>query len=83
MVITSCKEIDTGYVLHFGADRISTEEVSEWIHLERLCCPWLLLELESTSLGALEVRMTALPQGKQVLRTELADFLEPISMNEV
>jgi hypothetical protein len=60
------------------------EEVSEWIKMEGLCCPWLLLETESTLQRALEVRMTAPDQAKQLLRAEFAELLERrISYDEV
>jgi hypothetical protein len=74
--LISWREIGGGYALRLNDERISSEEVSDWIKMEGLCCPWLSLETESTLQGTLEVRMTAPDQAKQVLRAEFTDLFE-------
>jgi hypothetical protein len=82
--LISWREIDGGYALRLNDEAISREEVSEWIKLEGLCCPWLSLETEPILQGTLGVRMTAPDQAKQVLRAEFTELFErTISQDEV
>jgi hypothetical protein len=74
--LISWREIGGGYALRLNDERISRGEVSEWIKMEGLCCPWLSLETEPTLQGTLEVRMTAPDQAKQVLRAEFTELFE-------
>ena len=74
--LISWREFGGGYALRLNDERISRDEVSEWIKMEGMCCPWLSLETEPTLLRALEVRMTAPDQAKQVLRVEFTELFE-------
>jgi hypothetical protein len=82
--LISWREWGGGYALRLNDERISREEVSEWIKMERVCCPWLLIETEQAPRGALEVRIIGPAEVKQVLRAEFAELLErTISQDEV
>jgi hypothetical protein len=82
--LISWREIGGGYALRLNDERISREELSEWIKMEGLCCPWLSLETEPAPRVILEVRMTGPAKAKQVLRAEFAGLLErTISQDEV
>jgi hypothetical protein len=62
-------ELPDGYAYSLDSAKITPPEVSEWIAMERLCCPFLIFQLE----GAGEVsRLTVRgPEGsKAVLREE-------------
>jgi hypothetical protein len=76
VALISWKDIAGGCALRLNDERISREEVLEWIKMEGLCCPWLSIESEPTLQGALEVRMTGPAQAKQVLRAEFTDLFE-------
>jgi hypothetical protein len=51
----SSKAVSKGYVLRLNEERISMENLSEWITLEGLCCPWLSLKAERIKPPTLEV----------------------------
>ena len=40
------KELPDGYRYSLDSAKITLPEVSEWISLERLCCPFLIFQLE-------------------------------------
>jgi hypothetical protein len=42
------RELSDGYAYSLDTARITPPEVSEWIAMERLCCPFLMFELEET-----------------------------------
>jgi hypothetical protein len=71
----SSKSINKGYALRLNEERMSMENVSEWITLEDLCCPWLSLKAERIKPPTLEVRMKVPDRARQVLRMELDDLL--------
>lgn len=71
--IKQVREIDSGYVLRFGSSEQDLLMVSEWIHVERICNPFLRFKMsvESNS-GPISVEMAG-PTGTQdFLRSELA-----------
>ena len=39
-------ELPDGYTYTFDSSKINLPEVSEWITMERLCCPFLIFQLE-------------------------------------
>lgn len=71
----SSKAINNGYALRLNEERMSMENVSEWITLEGLCCPWLSLKAERIKPHTLGVRMKVPDRAKQMLRTELRELL--------
>lgn len=42
------QELSDGYTYRLDGKSVSLPEVAEWIHLERLCCPFLTLQLEAS-----------------------------------
>jgi hypothetical protein len=71
----SSKAVNNGYAVRLSEERMSMEDVSVWIRLEGLCCPWLSLRAERVEQGSLEVRMEAPDRAKHVLRMELEELL--------
>jgi hypothetical protein len=41
-------ELESGFEFGLDASRISLAETAEWMSLERLCCPFLTLELSTS-----------------------------------
>jgi len=41
-------EILGGYVFKLDSQTVALPEVAEWINMERLCCPFLILQLSAT-----------------------------------
>jgi hypothetical protein len=66
--VVAAKETKKGFVLRFGADLASVNEVSEWIGFERLCCPWISIRIRPTGREGIEVRMSMPQDGKRVVR---------------
>ena len=63
------KELPDGYRYSFDSAKITLPEVSEWISLERLCCPFLIFQIE----GAGELSHVSMrgPEGaKAILQQE-------------
>jgi hypothetical protein len=71
----SSKAVNSGYAVRLNEEQMSMEDVSVWIRLESLCCPWLSLRAERVEQGALEVQMKAPDRAKQVLQMELQELL--------
>ena len=40
------RELPDGYSYSLDSSQITLQEVSEWIAMERLCCPFLIFQLE-------------------------------------
>ena len=63
------KELPDGYNYSLDSAKITEPEVSEWIAMERLCCPFLVFQLEGA--GETSRLMMRGPEGaKAVLREE-------------
>jgi len=65
-------ELPDGYSYLLDSATITEQEVSEWIAMERLCCPFLILQFEV----AAEVSRLAMrgPEGvKALLENEFPD----------
>ena len=41
-------ELPDGYIYSLDSTKITLQEVSEWITMERRCCPFLIFQLERT-----------------------------------
>jgi hypothetical protein len=72
----SCSELADGYVFQLDERLISCRELSEWMRIERLCCPFLSLETGTEQFGALELRLTGPSGSKAVLLSEFRELLE-------
>jgi hypothetical protein len=65
------REIPTGYVFRLDSASISLPEAADWIRLERLCCPFLTLQLETSGSQAdWSLTLTGPPGVKDLLRAE-------------
>jgi len=42
------RELSDGYSYRLDGNSVSLPEVAEWIKLERMCCPFLTLQLEAS-----------------------------------
>ena len=64
-------ELSDGYALKLDGKTISLPEVAEWIAMERLCCPFLTLELSASGNQADWLLKLIGPEGvKPLLRAE-------------
>lgn len=82
--LISSNSIHSGYVLRLYENRISMEQIAEWIRLENLCCPWLFLNVKRGEASFLEVRIEAPRHAMQVLQIALGELLvKGPSSNEV
>ena len=62
-------ELPDGYTYLLNSAKITEPEISEWIAMERLCCPFLIFQFEVTGEGS---RLTMRgPEGaKAILQAE-------------
>jgi hypothetical protein len=73
--IVSTEELADGYAFEFGSDPGLVAEVSEWVSLERACCPFLKFGIElSPEKGRLRLSLTGGPPVKEFLRAEFVQF---------
>ena len=69
------KELADGYGFRFPNNRSLFVELSEWITLEQLCCPFLTFSLESQrDQGPIWLKATGEEGVKNFLRTELGIY---------
>jgi hypothetical protein len=64
-----------GYAVRLAADTAHILAAAEFISLERLCCPFLTLGLESLPDGTLWLRLAAPPGARDIIRAELPSLL--------
>lgn len=76
--VVGTEELPDGYAFEFGSDPGLVAEVSEWVSLERACCPFLKFQIElAPEKGMLRLRLTGSPQVKEFLRAEFGKLLLP------
>jgi hypothetical protein len=63
------RELPDGYIYLLDSTKIALAEVSEWITMERLCCPFLIFQLEETGKDCY-LTMRGPDGAKAVLREE-------------
>ena len=69
VAMRDCRELPDGYSYSLDLGNITSSEVAEWIDMERVCCPFLVFQLE----GAGEASRLTMrgPEGvKALLREE-------------
>ena len=67
----STRELPDGYELEFPADRATYQLLTEWVIDERLCCPFLDLDLRlSRESGPLWLRLTGRPGTKEFIKED-------------
>jgi hypothetical protein len=45
--ITDRRELSDGYALRFDGELFSLMDAAQWVSLERLCCPFLMFQLQT------------------------------------
>jgi hypothetical protein len=63
------RELPDGYSYSLDSAKITEPEVSEWIDMERLCCPFLVFQLEVAG-EASRLTMRGPEGAKAILRSE-------------
>ena len=69
--IVGTEETADGYAARFEMKDELVMTLAEFVTLERLCCPWLTLAIETEREGgALRLRVTSVPAAKAAIRAE-------------
>jgi hypothetical protein len=68
--VQSRNDLPNGYVYAIDTKRIALPEIAEWITMERLCCPFLALQLDVKQDGATRLSMSGPNGTKAVLDQE-------------
>ena len=63
------RELPDGYTYALDSAKITLPEVSEWIAMERLCCPFLIFQLERVG-EAFRLTMRGPDGAKAILQEE-------------
>jgi hypothetical protein len=72
----STHELSDGYELEFPADKATWQLLTEWAIDERLCCPFLDIELRfSRESGPLWLRLTGRPGTKEFIKEDFGQLL--------
>jgi hypothetical protein len=67
----STRELPDGYEFEFPADKATYHLLTEWIIDERLCCPFLEIDLRlSKESGPLWLRLTGRPGTKEFIKED-------------
>jgi hypothetical protein len=75
--ITSVRELADGFELEFPTDMATFELVAEWLSGERVCCPFLDIELRSQREGGpLRLALTGRQGVKEFLQAEGAGWIK-------
>jgi hypothetical protein len=74
---TGVRELADGFELEFPSDRATFELVAEWLAGERVCCPFLDIDLHSGREGGpLRLALTGREGVKEFLQAEGADWFK-------
>jgi hypothetical protein len=72
----SMRELPDGYEFEFRADKATWQLLMEWVIDERLCCPFLDIELHfSRDEGPLWLRLTGRPGTKEFIKEDFGPLL--------
>lgn len=74
--VISYSELPDGYVIQLDERLISHRDLTEWMSMEQLCCPFLLLEVEPVESGVRELRLMGPAGSKTVLLAEFGSHLK-------
>ena len=74
--VISYSELPDGDVFQLDERLISHRDLSEWMSMEQLCCPFLLLEVEPVEPDVLELRLMGPAGSKTVLLGEFRNYLK-------
>ena len=68
----STRELPDGYEFEFQADNATYDLLTEWVVEERVCCPFLDIDLRfSRESGPLRLRLTGRPGTKEFIKVDL------------
>jgi hypothetical protein len=69
--VTETRELPNGYAFRLSGERRSLTMVSEWVSLERLCCPFFTFQIEAgAEAQPIWLRMTGREGVKQFMQSE-------------
>jgi hypothetical protein len=69
--VTETRELPNGYAFRLSGERRSLTMVSEWVSLERLCCPFFTFQIEAgAEAQPIWLRMTGREGVKQFMQME-------------
>ena len=72
----STRELPDGYEFELPADKATWQLLAEWVIDERLCCPFLDIELRfSRENGPLWLRLTGRPGTKEFIKEDFGRLL--------
>jgi hypothetical protein len=72
----SNRELSDGYEFEFPTDRATYQLLTEWVIEERLCCPFLDIDLRfSREGGPLWLRLTGRPGTKEFIKEEFGPLV--------
>jgi hypothetical protein len=72
----SMRELPDGYEFEFPADKATWQLLMEWVIDERLCCPFLDIELRfSREGGPLWLRLSGRPGTKEFIKEDFGPLL--------
>lgn len=73
----STRELPNGYEFEFPASRSAYQLLTEWAFDERLCCPFLDIDLRfDRENGPLWLRLTGRPGTREFIKLELASAIQ-------
>jgi hypothetical protein len=73
----STRELPDGYEFQFPADKATWQLLSEWIIEERLCCPFLDIDVRFTREGGpLWLRLSGRPGTKEFIKEDFGPLLK-------
>ena len=73
----SIRELPDGYEFELPADKATWQLLTEWVIDERLCCPFLDIELRfSRENGPLWLRLTGRPGTKEFIKEDFGQLLK-------
>jgi hypothetical protein len=74
----SMRELPDGYEFEFPADSQTYQLLTEWMLQERLCCPFLRIELRLESEGgAFWLKLTGRPGTKEFIQADASAWVHP------
>ena len=72
----STHELSDGYEFEFSADKATCQLLTDWVIDERLCCPFLDIELRfGRESGPLWLRLTGRPGTKEFIKEDFGQLL--------
>jgi len=77
-LVKSARELGNGYEFEFPAEWAAIEKVAEWSAGERLCCPFLDIDLRmEREHGTFWLRLTGRDGVKQFIQADFARWFHP------